>query len=102
MARHGLDTQERLWRALREDAEGRDPCCALDLQLVARNQLELVEVLDYRGLQTRCRRDGITMGTAEGLLDHLVEETELVETVGGEIQRIRRGLLLVLALPQDR
>src|SRR6202012_3689795 len=28
--------------------------------------------------------------------------TELVETVGGEIQRIRRGFLLVLALPQDR
>ena len=42
------------------------------------------------------------MRAAQGLLEHLIDEAELRQALRGEAHRIRSGLLLLGALPQDR
>ena len=41
------------------------------------------------------------MGAPQRLFNHLIDKPELVEAIGGEIERIRGSLFLVLALPQN-
>src|SRR6185437_4505691 len=71
-------------------------------QLIARHGVELIEVTDERRLETGRHGRRITMCATEGLLDELIDQPELFQPVGGEVERLGRSLLLVLALPQDR
>src|SRR4029453_10708566 len=55
-----------------------------------------------RGLEIFRHRLRVAMGAAQGLTQHLVDETELGDPVRGDAHRLRREFLLVCALPEDR
>src|SRR5579885_3045875 len=88
--------------ALTEDPEGGDPPRARGAQLIARNRLERIEVFEQRRLEARRHRRRIAVRAAERLLDHLIDEAEPGQSIGGHVERLGRSFLLVLALPENR
>src|SRR5258708_2190264 len=85
----------------RKHAKRFDSLRTLRLELLERNRFELIEVADHCSLEPAGHGHCVAMRATQWLLDHLVDETELVETLRGETERIRGRFLLVLALPQD-
>src|SRR5439155_27138338 len=83
-------------------AERGDLGGARSAQLLGRDRRELVQIADDGRLEARGARRRIAMRAPEGLLEDFVDEAELVQSVGGEIQRVGGHFLLVLALPEDR
>src|SRR5205085_7517793 len=83
-------------------AERGDLGGARSAQLLGRDRRELVQIADDDRLEARGDRRRIAMRAPERLLDGFVDEAELVQAVGGEIQRVGGHFLLVLALPEDR
>src|SRR5580658_7481116 len=86
-------------RVFGEYAEAGDLGGALGAQLIARDGLELVQVAHERGLQTGGQRDRVAVRASQRLLDDLIDQAKLLQPVRGQVQRIGRHFLLVLALP---
>src|SRR5256884_1465086 len=83
-------------------AERGDLGGARSAQLLGRDRRELVQIADDDRLEARGDRRRIAMRAPQRLLDDFVDEAELVQAVGGEIQRVGGPFLFVLALPEDR
>src|SRR5215472_13080529 len=102
----GLPRRARAMRAsggvFGKYAEARDLLGACRAQLIARHGVELIEMADERRLEALRRHCGVAVRAAERLLDELIHQAELVQSVGGEVECLGRRLLLVLTLPQDR
>src|SRR2546427_323593 len=89
-------------RGFGKHAERGDLGGARSAQLIGRDRRELVQIADDGRLEARGARRRIAMRAPERLLEDFVDEAELVQAVGGEIQRVRGHFLLVLALPEER
>src|SRR5207253_7986256 len=75
-------------RGFGKHAERGDLGGARSAQLLGRDRRELVQIADDGRLEARGARRRIAMRAPERLLDDFVDEAELVQAVGGEIQRV--------------
>src|SRR5437588_1906368 len=89
-------------RGFGEHAERGDLGGTRSAQLLGRDRRELVQIADDDRLEARGDRRRIAMRAPQRLLDDFVDEAELVQAVGGEIQRVGGHFLIYLRIPEDR